>query len=311
MEDGDELLAKFISTLQNPGEKSSAYLHRLHVILSATIRRGGVAEGERDRCLLKQFCRGCWDNTLIADLQLEKRKADPPPFAELAILIRTVEDKQTSKEERMRKHLGMSKYPSVPLKLRTATHQQSVYPFSTFEEDVAETPAPSNAKQKAPKQKGKVQCPDMSEVGILRKEIAGLQSQIAAIKADTRKEEGKCTETNELVELKNQIEELKVQVAASGAQRNQPERSPHLKSSLSRSNFNEVSRKENERPRYTEMRSNRPRPWYCFRCGDDGHLAANCENEPDPSRVEEKRQKLKERQAEWDLRIGTASVPLN
>lgn len=59
VEDGDELLAKFISTLQNPGEKSSAYLHRLHVILSAAIRREGVAEGERDRCLLKQFCRGC------------------------------------------------------------------------------------------------------------------------------------------------------------------------------------------------------------------------------------------------------------
>ncbi len=189
----------------------------------------------------------------------------------------------------MRKHLGMSKYPSVPLKLRTATHQQSVYPFSTFKEDVAETPAPVNAKQKASKQKGKVQCPDMSEVGILRKEIAGLQSQIAAIKADTRKEEGKCTETNELEELKNQIAELKVQVAASGAQRNQPERSPHLRSSLSRSNFNEVSRKENERPRYTEMRSNRPRPWYCFRCGDNGHLAANCENEPDTSRVENRK----------------------
>lgn len=211
----------------------------------------------------------------------------------------------------MRKHLGMSKYPSVPLKLRTATHQQSVYPFSTYEEDVAVTPAPSNAKQKASKQKDKVQCPDMSEVGILRKEIADLQSQIAAIKADTRKEEGRCTETNELEDLKKQIAELKVQVAASGAQRNQTERSTHLRSSLSRSNFNGVSRKENERPKCTEMRSNHPRPWYCFCCGDDGHLAANCKKAPDPSRVEEKRQKLKERQTEWDLQNGTAAVSLN
>lgn len=311
VEDGDELLAKFISTLQNPGEKSSAYLHRLHVILSATIRREGVVEGERDRCLLKQFCRGCWDNTLIADLQLEKRKVDPPPFAELATLIRTAEDRQTSKEERMRKHLGVSKYPSVPLKLRTASHQQSAYPFSTFEEDVAETPAPRNAEQKAPKQKGKVQCPDMSEVGILRKEIAGLQSQITAMKADTKKKEGACIETNEFEELKSQIKELKVQVAASSAQRNQPARFPHLGSSLSRSNFNEVSRKENEGPKYTEMRSNRPRPWYCFRCGDDGHLAADCENAPNPPRVEEKRRKLKERQAEWDFQNGAATAPLN
>lgn len=130
------------------------------------------------------------------------------------------------------------------------------------------------------------------------------------MKADTRKKEGACTETNEFEELKSQIKELKVQVAASVAQRNQPARSPHLRSNLSRSNFNEVSRKENEGPKYTEMRSNRPRPWYCFRCGDDGHLAANCENVPNPSRVEEKRRKLKERQAEWDLQNGAAAVPL-
>lgn len=153
VEDGDELLAKFISTLQNPGEKSSVYLHRLHVVLSATIRWGGVAENERDRCLLKQFCRGCWDNTLIADLELKKRKSDPPPFAELAILIRTAEEKQTSKEERMRKHLGVSKHPPTPLKLRTAAHQQSAYSCNAVEEDVNNSLAPATPKQKASKQK--------------------------------------------------------------------------------------------------------------------------------------------------------------
>ncbi|KAL0151797.1 hypothetical protein M9458_052899 [Cirrhinus mrigala] len=304
VEDGDELLAKFISTLQNPGERSSAYLHRLHVILCATIRRGGIAESERDRCLLKQFCRGCWDNSLIVDLQLEKRKADPPPFAELAILIRTIEEKQTSKEERMRKHLGVSKHPSVPLKLKTVTHQQSVYPCRTFEEDVTETPTPGNAKQKASKQKGKTQFPEMSEVGALKKEIAALQSQIIAIRTTADQKVKERAETNELEELRKQIAELKVQVATSGAQRNHPERPPHLRNSLSRSTFNEVSRKENERPQYAEMRSNRPRPWYCFRCGDDGHLAINCENGPNPSRVEEKRRngifKMEQQQADGD-----------
>ncbi len=42
VEDGDELLAKFMGTLQNQGEKSSDYLHRLQVILSVTIRRGAL-----------------------------------------------------------------------------------------------------------------------------------------------------------------------------------------------------------------------------------------------------------------------------
>ncbi len=62
VEDGDELLAKFMTMLQNPGEKPSSYLHRLHVMLSTTVRRGGISESEENRCLMRQFCRGCWDS---------------------------------------------------------------------------------------------------------------------------------------------------------------------------------------------------------------------------------------------------------
>lgn len=309
VEDGDELLAKLISTLQNPGEKSSAYLHRLHVILSAAIRRSGVAESERDRCLLRQFCRGCWDNALIADLQLEKRKADPPPFAELAILIRTAEDKQTSKEERMRKHLGMSKHPSVPLKLRTAAHQQSAY-CNTSEEDT-DFPALAAPKLKASKQKSKVQLPEMVEVGILKKEIAALQSQVAAIKTATHQEVREQAGMSDLQELKEQIVGLKAQVAVSGAQRYQSERSLSQRENLSKPGAGESSKDRYARPKHTEIRTNRPRPWYCFRCGDDGHLAINCESPPNPSRVEEKRRKLRERQAEWDFQQGLATESLN
>uniref|UniRef100_A0A9J7XU78 Paraneoplastic antigen Ma-like C-terminal domain-containing protein n=1 Tax=Cyprinus carpio carpio TaxID=630221 RepID=A0A9J7XU78_CYPCA len=118
---------KLENALQDQGEKPSTYLHRLHVMLSATIRRGGVTEAEWSRYLLKQFCRGCWDNSLIADLQLDGRKISPPSFAELVVLIRTAEDKQSLKEERMRKHLGLNKHAPVPVKFRMTTHQQSVY----------------------------------------------------------------------------------------------------------------------------------------------------------------------------------------
>ena len=62
VEDGDELYARSMSTLQNDGEKPSAFLQRLHVALSATMRRGGVSVNDFDRQLLKQFCRSCWEN---------------------------------------------------------------------------------------------------------------------------------------------------------------------------------------------------------------------------------------------------------
>lgn len=109
VEDGDELLARFMNTLQDAGEKPSAYLYRLQTALRATIKRGGITPLEADRHLLKQFCRGCWDNELITDLQLEQKRNRPPSFAQFLLMLRTEEDKHTAKVTRMKQHLGSSK----------------------------------------------------------------------------------------------------------------------------------------------------------------------------------------------------------
>lgn len=59
--------------------------------------------------LLNQFCRGCWDNTLISELQLKQKKCSPPSFAELLLLLRTEEDREAAKIQRMKQHLGTTK----------------------------------------------------------------------------------------------------------------------------------------------------------------------------------------------------------
>lgn len=33
----------------------------------------------------------------------------------------------------------------------------------------------------------------------------------------------------------------------------------------------------------------KPKPWYCFRCGEDGHIATNCNDPPNPTLVSVKR----------------------
>lgn len=40
----------------------------------------------------------------------------------------------------------------------------------------------------------------------------------------------------------------------------------------------------------------RPKHWYCFRCGEDGHIANNCNDPPNPTLVSTKRKELKDRQ---------------
>lgn len=75
---------------------------------------------ETDRFLLNQFCRGCWDNTLISELQLKQRKLHPPTFAEFLSLLRTEEDREAAKAMRMKQHLGSAKP-------RATTHAQFAY----------------------------------------------------------------------------------------------------------------------------------------------------------------------------------------
>lgn len=125
VQDGDELYAKFMDTFQNSGEKPSSYLQRLQVALNLAVKREGVLAADTDRHLLNQFCRGCWEDTVISELQLKQRKSKPPTFAEFLLLLRTEEDREAVKAMRMKQHLGSSKQ-------RASTQAQYAYAASEY-----------------------------------------------------------------------------------------------------------------------------------------------------------------------------------
>lgn len=243
VEDGDELYARFMSTLQNDGEKPSVFLHRLHVGLSMTMRRGGVSAHEFDKQLLKQFCRGCWDNALIIDLQLEQRKESPPSFAELLLLLRTEEDKQASKISRMRQHLGTAKPTASTTKQRVMSHLQTAH-------DTADSD-------------------QLSEVEMLKKQMADISAQLSSMKTESHKQK-------QPKQQKAKLPAVSAKVEAHSVKKKVAKQSPVTKT------------------------NSKPRPWYCFRCGEDGHIVSACENEPNPSLVAAKKKQLREKQAIWE-----------
>ena len=56
----------------------------------------------------------------------------------------------------------------------------------------------------------------------------------------------------------------------------------------------------------TSANAPRPQPkaWFCFKCGDNGHIARQCENPPNRELVDQKNRELKVKQDEWRDRYG-------
>lgn len=135
-----------------------------------------------------------------------------------------------------------------------------------------------------------------------------LQVQVSAMKMAATAKKKNDVDVTEIADLKGQIADLKVQISASDMHRNRFEKFPQSrdchKHKLPESSATEWSGNG-------QIPGSRPRPGYCFRCGEDGHLANSCDNAPDPSKVAEKQQKLRERQAQWDSHHAAAMKPLN
>ncbi|KAL0153919.1 hypothetical protein M9458_050768 [Cirrhinus mrigala] len=237
IEDGDELFVKFLNTFQNPGEKPSAYLQRLHVALQTTMRRGGVLSSEINKHLLKQFCRGCWESSLLLELQLEQKKDSPPSFAELMTVLRIEESKHATKSVQMKQHLGSSKQRVV------------VQSQAAVGDDVTQL---------------------HSVTAQLASQITELQKQLAVLTSKQSKDKSNCKTSA--------IKSVSKQSAGS----------PKGKDKAS-----------------DKSRPTRPKPGYCFRCGEEGHIASSCSNDPNPTLVAEKRSQLTKRQNEWDLQYGS------
>ncbi|KAL3971428.1 C1q-related factor [Sarotherodon galilaeus] len=186
VEDGDKLYARFMNTLQNEGQRPSAYLQRLHVCLTKAMRCGGVSASDFDKQLLKQFLCGCWEDSLISDLQLGQRKESPPSFSELLLLLRTEEDKQASKVSRMRQHLGQNKPGPNNPKHRAMSNVQTI---SSSEAAI------SRHRPLWP-----------SDFDVLKKQIADLSAQLNSWKMESQKQnqqkqsKSKCQTINAKVE---------------------------------------------------------------------------------------------------------------
>uniref|UniRef100_A0A3B5B306 CCHC-type domain-containing protein n=1 Tax=Stegastes partitus TaxID=144197 RepID=A0A3B5B306_9TELE len=241
VEDGEEVFAKFLNTYQNAGEKASDYLQRLQSLLCTAVKRGGAKQVNADRHLLKQFKRGCWDHSLV--LQLELKNETPPNFAELLLQVRTEEDRRATKHDRMQRHFSSSKTkPSVNI--------HSV-------PDISLSDSNNSLLQSY-----------ISETESLRKQVAQLQMQLSNKRYKKEK--------NQEFEAAVSTNSLPAPVAEAQAHQVMLQNTPP------------------PRPQ--------PKAWFCYKCGEDGHIARNCDKPVNKPLVDQKYAQLKQKQDEWKSR---------
>lgn len=245
VEDGEEIFARFLSTHQNAGERASEYLQRLQVLITTAIKRGGIAKADANKQLLRQFRRGCWDQSLILALQLGLKSETPPDFSDFLLEVRTEEDRRMAKQDRMHRHLG-----------NTTQHKSR-----SMNMQLVEATAPSHDPS-----------PDV------------LQTYI-----------------NETEALRKQVAELKMQLTNKREQRKQKHaKKTHQIPVTGTPSVSAVAEVRSQQALPKPM----PKAWFCFKCGNDGHLARQCENPPNKPLVDQKYRELKTKQDQWQTQYG-------
>ena len=231
------------------------------------------------------------------------------------LLIRTEEDKQAAKNKRMIQHFGLQKQSCTAPKLRTATNRLTTYvapeeeitETESLKEQISEMQAQVAVMQTTTPRKAKQPSAGTSELDALKRQLAEIQAQVIGMMTAAHETNKEPSEPAEIKILKQQLAKLQAQVTTppvSGLQT--------MTSSCSCASPRKTEHQSNRQSSTEKPKTNRPRPSYCFNCGEDRHLAVNCENEPNPVLVEEKRQLLKAKQQQWDRQNGvTGTQQLN
>lgn len=102
--------------------------------------------------------------------------------------------------------------------------------------------------------------------------------------------------------LKKQLAELKLQLGTKKSKRQKKNET------ITMTNKPDLSTLRAEAQAHQVTPRPQPRAWFCFRCGEDGHITKVCENPINKDVVDRKYKELKARQDEWRAK---QDLPLN
>ncbi|KAK2865790.1 hypothetical protein Q7C36_001846 [Tachysurus vachellii] len=99
-ESGEDLYFAFRLLRQSPGESLSDFLRRMEKSLTKVVQRGGLSSANVDRARVEQLIRGAIESDMmLLQLRLRERKERPPTFLNLLNEIREAEESEATRHK--------------------------------------------------------------------------------------------------------------------------------------------------------------------------------------------------------------------
>lgn len=256
-ESPEDLYFSFRALRQSSGERLSDFLRRVERKLTKVVQRGGITPNMRDSTRVDQLLRGTTESEImLLQLRLRERKRNPPPFLTLLNEIREEEFQQAVRK----KNIAPSARPIVR-QVRVEDENKSE-----------------------------------SEVQELRAQVQMLQSQVSELTTGQLKatsdaqnafhtDDMKPRKNYEVQALRKQVEEVQHHLNMMTVTHTNP---PQTKGARWRPE-NKVNKApphlSSQRPTHTSYDEE---DFFCYRCGEGGHVSTHCTAPEDQGKVIQK-----------------------
>lgn len=256
----EDLYFSFRTLRQCPGERLSDFLRRMERLLTKVVQKGGLAPTQRDSARVEQLIRGATESEImLLQLRLRERKNSPPSFLTLLNEIREEEDQQSGRRK------ATNPVKSVVREVRV-DHEESLAGHEELRAQICELRSEVTRLVNKPVNstpEGKSPTPCLTEHLTKTKNSMEVQA------------------------LKKQVEELQNQLTVMTV--NSYTNSHLSKDSGWKTEYGDNKRKNNgpARPgnKIKDKPNNEGDDFFCYRCGEDGHVAPRCTAAEDSAKV--------------------------
>ncbi len=239
LESGEDLYFAFRLLRQRPGESLSDFLRRIEKSLTKVVQRGGLAPSNVDKARVEQLIRGAVESDMmLLQLRLRERKEHPPTFLSLLNEIREAEEIEVTR----RKFTATAK----PIHLQNEGNNCPAF--------VRELKAEIQELRNQLKSDCSNSLPASSMM---------LESR-TKLRQTSPSDQNDVTKDSEVQSLRKEVRQLQQQLAvmsvgSSSSASQVPLPQPHASGPL--------------RPKLSRNMED----YFCYRCGEDGHISTKCQ----------------------------------